>query len=180
MLDRIDTDTFEWIDQALKMYQRVLKDAGVLLENAVPADLKSQLAFDDLKVALYSHSDDALFIGRHYLQALQMRQAALRENDFTWYVAATYALCHDWGKTRDSIDWLGWGGDAALGDIPLQSVTTLVGGVGVMPSAQLHACVAVFSSDAQGLIAKACRKGLIRKDGDVYRPGPRVPRPAPF
>ena len=184
-MDAIDRAVFTHIGEMLESYEGILKDSHTLLENALPATFEDVTAFDRLKAAIYMHSPDLLFIARHYFQALKAREIAIQEGDLTWYCAATYALCHDWGKVLDSVDWFGWRGMAAQGNRAYQAITVLVAALTPFPYGKLKECVDVLVADKADLaIRNAVKLGLIEECGGLYASsgiryvlGPKAPVP---
>jgi hypothetical protein len=119
---------------------------------------------------------DAYVLGKLYTAALRERHQAYAEQDFCKYCQATYALTQDWDEVRRSIPWLHWGGSSYLGKEVLQGTIVLVCGHGSLKEEKL---LPVLDNLTRGegaeVLQQAQLKGVLLKEGDVWKPGPNIP-----
>jgi len=167
-MDEIELETLDW-------FGHLMWDLEQLQLGMEAGDIQVESSF--MKRVLVRFTPEALFISRHYLQALRMRHAAMGAGNLSWYVAATYALCHSWRKVLDSIPWMEWGGHC-FDDRRVMALTVIVAGLdGLKTSKAIELSQSFAPGEAGEVMQKASDKDLVvLDDGRVYL-GPKAPRP---
>jgi len=169
-MDSIELGVLDW-------FEHLIRDLEHVSFGVQSGDIEVESAF--AQRLLKKSTPLTTSIVRHYLQAIRMRRAALEAGDLAWYVAATYALCHDWRQTRDSIPWMDWGGHG-FDDPRITALTTIVAGMGRFETSQALKAIQVFApGEAEDVVREAKRRGLVDECSGYLQVGLKAPKPRP-